>query len=209
MIDGVAAPNEALPVSYWLKERYADIEEVSPVCPYLMQSFTVQWHDDAWVRARALGVESNFFTFFSFPLLSGNPETVLQDEYSAVVSQTFARKLFGSEDPIGQSFRISDSTTLVVSGVMKDIAHSMIPYADILYRIERVEEFNDFIAKDNASNAGACANFYKLYPGKDLNAHREDILDMFRERYWIYRLGYAQDVRFVPLKDAYFEGFGT
>ena len=208
-IDGVAAPNEALPVPYWLKERYADIEEVSPVCPYLMQSFTVQWHDDAWVRARALGVESNFFTFFSFPLLSGNPETVLQDEYSAVVSQTFARKLFGSEDPIGQSLRISDSTTVVVSGVMKDIAHSTIPYADILYRIERVEEFNDFIAKDNASNAGACANFYKLYPGKDLNAHREDILEMFKERYWIYRLGYAQDVRFVPLKDAYFEGFST
>ena len=208
-IDGIAAPNEALPVPYWLKERYADIEEVSPVCPYLMQSFTVQWHDDAWVRARALGVESNFFTFFSFPLLSGNPETVLQDEYSAVVSQTFARKLFGSEDPIGQSLRISDSTTVVVSGVMKDIAHSTIPYADILYRIERVEEFNDFIAKDNASNAGACANFYKLYPGKDLNAHREDILEMFKERYWIYRLGYAQDVRFVPLKDAYFEGFGT
>ena len=208
-IDGIAAPNEALPVPYWLKERYADIEEVSPVCPYLMQSFTVQWHDDAWVRARALGVESNFFTFFSFPLLSGNPETVLQDEYSAVVSQTFARKLFGSEDPIGQSLRISDSTTVVVSGVMKDIAHSTIPYADILYRIERVEEFNSFIAKDNANNAGACANFYKLYPGKDLNAQRESILEMFKERYWIYRLGYAQDVRFVPLKDAYFEGFST
>ena len=42
-----------------------------------------------------------------------------------------------------------------------------------------------------------------------MNAHRDDILEMFKERYWIYRLGYAQDVRFVPLKDAYFEGFGT
>ncbi|MDE7338899.1 MAG: ABC transporter permease, partial [Bacteroidales bacterium] len=126
-----------------------------------------------------------------------------------MVSQTFARKLFGSEDPIGQSLRISDSTTVVVSGVMKDIAHSTIPYADILFRLERIKEFNFAIAKDNASNAGACANFYKLYPGKDLNVHREDILEMFKERYWLYRLGYAQDMRFVSLKDTYFEGFGT
>lgn len=207
-IDGIAAPQDALPVPYWLKEAYADIEEVSPVCPYL-NSFTVQWHDDAWVKTQVLGVEDNFFTFFSFPLVSGNPETVLQDEYSAVVSQTFARKLFGSEDPIGQSLRISDSTTVVVSGVMKDIAHSTIPYADMLFRLERIKEFNFAIAKDNASNAGACANFYKLYPGKDLNAHRESILEMFKERYWLYRLGYAQDMRFVSLKDTYFEGFGT
>lgn len=207
-INGIAAPAEGMPVSYWLKDAYADIEEVSPVCPYLINSSAVLWRDDV-VRTRVLGVEDNFFTFFSFPLVSGNPETVLQDEYSAVVSQTFARKLFGSEDPIGQSLRISDSTTVVVSGVMKDIAHSTIPYADMLFRLERVKEFNSFIAKDNANNAGACANFYKLYPGKDLNAHRESILEMFKERYWIYRLGYAQDVRFVSLKDAYFEGFGT
>ena len=210
-IDGIAAPNEALPVSYWLKDAYADIEEVSPVCPYLLDRGVVLWRDDV-VRTRLMGVEDNFFTFFSFPLLSGNPETVLQDEYSAVVSQTFARKLFGSEDPIGQSILLADaadSISVVVSGIMQDISHSAIPYADMLIRLERMENFNPYIAKDNANNAGACANFYKLYPGKDLNAQRESILEMFKERYWIYRLGYAQDVRFVPLKDAYFEGFGT
>ena len=208
VIETIAAPNEALPVPYWLKERYADIEEVCPVNTYTLRSLVVSWRDKE-LRCQTTAAESNFFTFFSFPLRSGSPQRVLQDEYSAVVSESFARRMFGSEDPIGQSIRITDSTSVVVTGVMEDIAHSMMPYADMLLRVERVEEFNYAISKDNAGNAGACSNFYKMYPGKDLNAHREDILAMFNERYWIYSRGFAQDVRYVPMKDAYWEGFGT
>src|SRR5436305_1782593 len=41
-------------------------------------------------------VDSNFFTVFSFPLLSGNPKTALRYPNSAVISEDMAKKQFGT-----------------------------------------------------------------------------------------------------------------
>lgn len=208
--DGVKGPGDGLPVAYWLQERFPDIEAV---CPVVTTQFhdgkLVGWHDE-WVFAKMSCAESNFFTFFSFPLKSGAPGQVLQDEYSAVVSETFARRVFGHENPIGQSLKISHETSVTVTGVMRDITRSVVPYADLIVRVERAEELNPAISKQNAGNAGASVVFLKMYPGKDMNAHREEVLEMFKERYWIYWHGFETDVCWLPLREAYFsEGGGV
>src|ERR1700760_2769271 len=46
--------------------------------------------------------DSNFFTFFSFPLLKGNPATALRDENSIVLTAATAKRIFGDEDPMGK-----------------------------------------------------------------------------------------------------------
>ena len=43
-----------------------------------------------------------FFTFFTFPLEHGNPETVLQNPKSIVLSKQMAEKYFSKENPIGK-----------------------------------------------------------------------------------------------------------
>ena len=204
-VAGKFGAGDALPVAYWLQDRFPDIEEICPVITRQFHSSLVRFQEKE-IMAKMSCAESNFFTFFSFPLKVGAPQTVLQDEYSAVVSETFARKMFGDQEPVGQSLRISDSTTVVVTGVMYDISRSVIPYADLLVRVERAEEFNPAVGKESAGNAGACVTFLKMYPGKDMNAHRDEVMEMFNERYWIYKLGFATDVRWVPLKDTYWDG---
>src|SRR5690349_18187355 len=42
--------------------------------------------------------DSDFFSMFSFPLLKGNPSTVLKDPSSVVLTETTAKKYFGSVD---------------------------------------------------------------------------------------------------------------
>ena len=154
------SPQDALPVAYWLKERFAAIEEVCPVVSRQTQSIPLHYKDLV-VNGSMAFTESNFFTFFSFPLKQGNPETVLEDEYSAVVSESFARKLFGSEDPMGKSIRITDSTWVVVKGVMADMKNSLLPEEDLMLRVERVTEFNGSIGIDQAGNAGCTLVFLK------------------------------------------------
>ena len=198
------SPQDALPVAYWLKERFAAIEEVCPVVSRQTQSIPLHYKDLV-VNGSMAFTESNFFTFFSFPLKQGNPETVLEDEYSAVVSESFARKLFGSEDPMGKSIRITDSTWVVVKGVMADMKNSLLPEEDLMLRVERVTEFNGSIGIDQAGNAGCTLVFLKMLPGQDMNTYREEVLDFYKERYWLFREGFATDVKFVPLRDAYFE----
>ncbi len=66
--------------------------------------------------------DSNFFQVFDFPLIKGNPNTVLKDPYSVVLTQTTAKKFFGDANPIGQSLALTRGKWhATVTGVMKDI----------------------------------------------------------------------------------------
>jgi putative ABC transport system permease protein len=77
--------------------------------------------------------DSTFFHFFSFPLLKGRPEEVLQHPFSIVLSQTAARRYFGQEDPIGKMLRIeNDSTHYRVTGIMEDIPENSHMHFDMV-----------------------------------------------------------------------------
>ena len=116
------SPMDALPVAYWLKERYPDIEAVCPVVGQQAKGTPVHYADRV-ANADFFFTESNFFTFFSFPLIEGDPESVLQDAYSAVVSESFARKLFGRTNVIGDSLRMGreSETVLRIAAVTEPV----------------------------------------------------------------------------------------
>ncbi len=204
----VAVGNEdflesAVPVSYWLEERYPEIEKVCPVITDQGKSKQI-FYGDKKLTADLVYADSTFFGLFSFKILDGDRDRLLEDPYSAVVSESFARKIFGNDDPIGKSLRISDSTSVMVTGVMEDINRSVIPNADLLVRIERVTEFNQSLSKTNPGNAGSCVSFLLLKPGMDLKGRTDEIQSFFKERYWIYRYDFVKEVRVVPLSDIYF-----
>lgn len=192
-----------VPVAYRLLDRYPEIEQVCPVISHNFDGHVVRIGDKK-LKADLCFTDSVFFDFFSFELLAGNRATVLQARNSAVVSETFARKLFGSDDPMGQSIRISDSTSVIVTGVMKDIKKSVISYADLLLRIEGVGEFNNSLAMDRDNNAGATTPFLLMKPGADLRPKTADILTFFKEIFWPYKMGVWKEVSLTPLPELYF-----
>ena len=64
--------------------------------------------------------EPSLFRIFTFPMLEGNPETALRDPYSIVLTETAARKLFGSGPALGKAVKF-DTTDYQVTGIMKDV----------------------------------------------------------------------------------------
>jgi len=60
-----------------------------------------------------LYVDSNFFSVFTFPLLSGNPETCLTEPHSVVLSEDAANKYLGTTDAVGKTLMIKDDSTFV------------------------------------------------------------------------------------------------
>lgn len=199
-------PMTGVPIPYRLQERYPEIEKVCPVIANNFVNMQV-FYGDKKLKSSWLCADSTFFDFFSFKLLEGNRDQVLQDQYNAVVSETFARKMFGSEDPMGKSIRISDSTSVIISGVMEDIRKSVLPDADILLRIERIAEFNNGLTKTSANNAGATAGFLMLHEGADLQAKKEEIHTYFKEAFWPYKLDVWKEVTITPLEKLYFTSF--
>ncbi|MDB5000910.1 MAG: hypothetical protein JWR76_1987 [Mucilaginibacter sp.] len=69
-----------------------------------------------------LFADSNFFSFFSFKLLSGKANDVLNKPFSVVISQNMAKKYFGDTDPVGKNITLrTDSTyTYQITGVAEN-----------------------------------------------------------------------------------------
>jgi putative ABC transport system permease protein len=80
-----------------------------------------------------LAVDTSFLTFFSFPLLKGDPATSLREPHSIVLTQTMARKYFGRQNPIGKTIKMmggygdwsnsadQNASYYTVTGVLADI----------------------------------------------------------------------------------------
>lgn len=67
-----------------------------------------------------LAADSNFFSVFSFPLLSGNPETALQKPNTIVISEEMAEKFFNTKDALGKVLELKENDKFVpyqVTGV--------------------------------------------------------------------------------------------
>jgi len=69
-------------------------------------------------------VDSVFLQIFSFPMLQGNPATALNDGHSILLTQGFARTLFGSADPMGKVVRIDNKENFTVTGILKDLPNN-------------------------------------------------------------------------------------
>ena len=206
VVGNESGPVTAVPVPYKLQERYPEIEKVCPVIASQLANSQV-FYGDKRLKANLVAADSTFFDLFSFKLTEGNPEQVLSDRYNVVVSETFALKMFGQEEPVGKSIRISDSTSVIVTGVMEDIRNSVIPYADILMRIERVEEFNPGLSKTRADNAGSTVGFLLLHEGADLTQKKEDMMSFFKEHFWPYKIDAWKEITITPFEDLYFSSF--
>ena len=77
--------------------------------------------DKSFIEKQALVADSNFFQFFSFPLISGNAETVLKGPNKVVITEATAKRYFGVENPVGKIFmRGEDRIATEITGLVKD-----------------------------------------------------------------------------------------
>jgi putative ABC transport system permease protein len=66
-------------------------------------------------------VDSNFFSFFSYKLLSGDANTALTEPNTVVLSERLAEKYFGKENPVGGLLVIgNENKTYKVTGVAEN-----------------------------------------------------------------------------------------
>jgi putative ABC transport system permease protein len=91
-----------------------------------------------------LYVDSNFFSIFTFPLLSGNAKTCLSEPHSIVLSEDAAKKYFATTDAVGKVLMVKEDTTFVpykVTAVAKRCPQNSSLQFDVLLPLkESVED---------------------------------------------------------------------
>ena len=147
-------------------------------------------------------VDSSFFTLFSFPLLKGNPATVLKEPNSVVLTATAAKKYFGNEDPIGKTLTIDKGFKAMVTGIAKDVPVNSTLSFDILISISSIDK-KDFM-KTWINNGVFTYVLLDEHAGK---VNVEKRLPAFWEKYMgteMRKTGFHFSLSLEPLRDIYF-----
>jgi putative ABC transport system permease protein len=192
----VAAP--AMPTA--AKQDFPEIEKAVRFDP---GSVLVRKGDEIKIQENNVAyADSTFFEVFDFPLLKGDPVTALREPNSIVLSETAAKKYFGSVDPMGQHLLLSEESNIgTVTGLMKDMPENTELKADML-----IASYSGAADSNRDKNWGGFGDFsyFLLKPNTDAHA-LEKKFPAFLERHigkmmkeinqtYIYKLELLKDV---------------
>ena len=126
--------------------------------------------------------DSQFFDFFSFELLQGNPATVLNKPFQLVISRSAAEKYFGDTDPIGKTLNIDKRFDYTITGIMEDmptqshIRYEMVASMASLFQFYNIRDFASWWWP-------ATYTFVKAHPQADIKQISEERLKSFINQY--------------------------
>ncbi|HLY69796.1 MAG TPA: ABC transporter permease, partial [Puia sp.] len=153
---------------------------------------------------RELDVDTGFFSLFSFPLIKGTPTTVLNNLNSVVLTETTAKKYFGSvNDAMGKIIMMNKETPLRVTGIAKDVPSNSHLYFDIITPLERHKDagwMTRWINNGVYTYIQLAPNVTQVQIEKQLPAFVEKYLGSDLRKY-----GYKWSLSLTPLKDVYFD----
>ncbi len=120
-------------------------------------------------------VSEEFLEMFQFPMRAGQADKVLDDPNSIVLTKSTALALFGSEDVIGKSVKIDNSTELIVSGILEDVTTQSSFEFDCLIPMYQMGEW---VRENNNWGDYSWQVFIELQPGSKHEDVTEKIKDL-------------------------------
>ncbi len=118
----------------------ADFPEVLESTRIFDDDEIVKVNNQLFKEDKVFLAEPSIFDVFSFPMLKGDPKTSLKDPYSVVLTETTAKKYFGSADPMGKTLLVNGKTPVAVTGVVKDVPNNSQFKFDLLYSLSSLEK---------------------------------------------------------------------
>lgn len=106
--------------------------------------------------SRIIVTDSIFFQLFRYPVVQGN--ITLPSPHSALVTEAFAHKLFGKENPVGKIIRCSNGKDITIEGVLGNPGNKTFLQFDVV------------LSKALSDNWERMAiDLFSFMPGTDIN----------------------------------------
>ncbi|MFD2288183.1 FtsX-like permease family protein [Pedobacter petrophilus] len=70
--------------------------------------------------SKVVFADPSFLKILDYKFIKGNPEKVLQNLNSIILTKSFAKKLFGNEDPINKTVKLENQDVLKVEAIIED-----------------------------------------------------------------------------------------
>jgi putative ABC transport system permease protein len=168
-----------LPLGPTLKEKFPEIQHVVRGD----KGSALLRKDQKVNEESVLYVDADFFEVFSFPLLRGNPQKVLSNKKSAVLSRKTARKYFGDEDPMGKSVMLKigeEEEVFTVTGIAKEAPDNSSIQFNVLVPIQNRAYYE---RNSNRWTSFNTPTFVEFVPNTDVNAFKKKLDSFVAERF--------------------------
>ena len=121
---------------FYIEDAPGAVPQIKILANYLI-GYALPWGypkslqvGDKILKKNGVRVGQDFFRIFGFPLIEGDPKTVLKDMYGMVLTRKTATALFGSPHAaMGKQVRFENTRQFIVTGVCEDMpVHSTMQF---------------------------------------------------------------------------------
>jgi putative ABC transport system permease protein len=121
--DGSKLPDATTPAALApaMQKEIPGIESTVRIFSNWGSKYLLKYGDKRFYEEGVYRADSSVFAVFNFPFIRGNATNAFKQLKSIVVTETAAKKYFGSDDPLGKTIEIENMGPYMVSGVLKDI----------------------------------------------------------------------------------------
>lgn len=155
--------------------QFPEIDTWTRVTNGVEEDVTVE---DDYFKVKSVYIDSTFFQLFDYQLTGCPRERVLANEDEVIISESFARKAFGGEEPVGKRVKAGEAY-YTVCGVVEDFGRKdLFMNIDLFFSIKRA--YNYYQRMDNFGNT---LTFLTLQPSTDSEVLASKLLKKYME-YW-------------------------
>ncbi len=102
-----------------LEQNFPEIDKISRI--YFSSDDLITYESKKFYEDEIIFADEDFFEMFSYEVLQGNPNKLLNNKNSVVITRKMADKYFGTESPIGKTFNFNNRVDLEITGVIENV----------------------------------------------------------------------------------------
>lgn len=143
-----------------LQQNYPEVKSYSRIGYFGPRAF--KYNDKLFRSGSIYAVDSTFFKIFALQFIEGDPATALVEPNSIVLTETAAKRIFGSESPMGKLLPTESGQNFKVTALVKDFPRKSHFHCDYLESLSTYK-----------INEGWTDNWFSTYlvlqPGTDVS----------------------------------------
>jgi putative ABC transport system permease protein len=178
--------------------NYPDIDDA---CRFNNYNAIVTYEDTPF-RGQMIVTDNSFFNIFSSQFILGQIGTALSDINNIVLTESFAKKIFGDENPLGKTLVAEYNEKLVVTAVIKDFSSESSIRGDFLTNSKL-----KIIYEGSSDGLGNNVKYFRLFLLLKDRVNVSDLAERLTKNFCSidYKVGYKIDrINLVPFKESYF-----
>ncbi len=137
------------PMGATLKKDYPQVEEYTRL--FKNGSKQIKKGSEYLNEYKVVHADSTFFDVFQLPAIAGNTKTALNEPNTVVITESAAKKYFGTADAVGKTLETTDrnNTVYKVTAVIKDMPGNSHFRFDLIFSMKNVQyQWGNFLSNN-------------------------------------------------------------